>query len=689
MNRNAILSAAIVAGALMYPLHAQQENGEEGRGVARISVVNGDVSVKRGDSGDVVAAGLNAPVMVQDTLLTGPSSRAEIEFDYANALRVGASSEVRLSELSSGKYQVQVGAGTTTFRVLRQSQSQVEIATPTVAVRPLGPGTYRVSVFQDGTTEITVRSGAADVYTARGSQRIEAGQTLNARGSPQDPEFQIAAAIPVDDWDRYNESRDREIEASRSYQYVSPDVTGAEDLDRYGQWQNVAPYGQVWVPSVDPGWAPYRYGQWAWTDWYGWTWVSADPWGWAPYHYGRWFWGGPRGWCWYPGGYGHQYWSPALVAFFGFGNAGVGVGFGWGNVGWVPLAPYEAFHPWWGHGYYGHANFTNVTIVNNTNITNIYRNARITNGVTAVNATDFGRARITNGNLIRVGQGEITRANLVRGQLPLSPSRQSLALSDRAVRTANLPRVNPNMQFFSRHQPQPVQRVPFEQQRQSIESAARRTFGSAAVPSQSNPAVTSSRTGWQRSTASAPGNTAAQASRPTNGWHTFNETAPSRQADTSRVPAGQGYSGEPNTTRPVPQYSPAPRTPSTQEDGGWRRFGEPAPSRPSAQSGMYRGTQPTPSYEPPAREHTTPPRSDSGYSRFGQAVPQYHPQYEPRYESRVPSWSPSSRTSAPAPVRINPPIVSPRSAPSYSAPRSESHSAPAPSRHSDSSRGRR
>src|SRR5215831_11791421 len=402
MNRNATLSAAILAGALMCPVHAQQENGEEGRGVARISVLNGDVSVKRGDSGELVAAGLNAPLMVQDTLLTGPSSRAEIEFDHANALRVGASSEIRLSELSSGKSQVQIAAGTTTFRVLRQSQSQVEIATPTVAVRPLGPGTYRVSVFQDGTTEITVRSGAADVYTARGSQRVEAGQTLNARGSPQDPEFQIAAAIPVDDWDRYNESRDREVEASRSYRYVSPDVTGAEDLDRYGQWENVAPYGQVWVPQVDPGWAPYRYGQWSWTDWYGWTWVSYDPWGWAPYHYGRWFWGGPHGWCWYPGGYGHQYWSPALVAFFGFGNAGVGVGFGFGNVGWVPVAPFEQFHPWWGHGYYGRANITNVTIVNNTNITNIYRNARINNGITAVSATDFGRARITNGNLIRV-----------------------------------------------------------------------------------------------------------------------------------------------------------------------------------------------------------------------------------------------------------------------------------------------
>jgi hypothetical protein len=679
MKRTPTLLATVLAGALMCPVKAQQQYGEDGRGVARISVINGDVSVKRGDSGDVVAAGINAPLTVQDTLLTGPSSRAEIQFDYANAIRVGASSEVRLSELSEGKYQIQVGAGATTFRVLRENQSQIEIATPTVAVRPLGPGTYRISVFQDGSTEITIRSGAADVYTPRGSQRVEAGQTLVARGSPQDPEFQVTAAVPMDDWDRYNADRDREVEASRSYQYVSPDVTGAEDLDRYGQWQNVAPYGQVWVPSVDPGWAPYRYGQWAWTDWYGWTWVSHDPWGWAPYHYGRWFWGGPHGWCWYPGGYGHQYWSPALVAFFGFGTAGVGVGFGWGNVGWVPLAPYESFHPWWGHGYYGHTNITNVTVVNNTNITNIYRNARVTNGITAVTATDFGRARITNGNLVRVGQGEIARANLVRGQLPLAPGRESLVLSDRQVRTANLPRVNPNRQFFSHSQPQPVERISFEQQRQTVEAAARRAFGNTAAPATS--AQSSGRAGWPRSAPSTSAGSARQVNEQPSGWHQFGEPSPARQAGTSRAPSGQAYTAQPN--------APAGRTPSGQ-DGTWRRFGEPSSSyRAAPQSGMYRSPEPAPRYQAPVTPYSAPPRSESGYQRFGQAVPQYEPRYEPRsgYGSSAGPPRESGHTSAPAPVRINPPIVSSRPAPSRSAPRSESRSAP--SRGSDSSHGRR
>src|SRR5207248_2698328 len=108
-------------------------------------------------------------------------------------------------------------------------------------------------------------------------------------------------------------------------------------------------------------------------DFYGWTWVSYDPWGWAPYHYGRWFHSG-FGWAWYPGPiYGRHYWSPALVAFFGFGHGG-GFGFGFGNVGWVPLAPFEPFHAWWGRGYgrgfgggFGRG-FNNTLIVNNFNI---------------------------------------------------------------------------------------------------------------------------------------------------------------------------------------------------------------------------------------------------------------------------------------------------------------------------------
>ena len=76
-------------------LHAQdaapvEDVGTPERGVARISITGGEVSVRRGDSGDWVAAVVNAPLMVEDRVSTGTGSRAEVQFDSANLVRIGA-----------------------------------------------------------------------------------------------------------------------------------------------------------------------------------------------------------------------------------------------------------------------------------------------------------------------------------------------------------------------------------------------------------------------------------------------------------------------------------------------------------------------------------------------------------------------------------------------------------------------
>ena len=154
--------------------------------------MDGDVSIRRGDSGDFIAAAINAPLVVTDRLVTGPASRAELQFDWSNMIRIGSNAEVRLADLDNGRYQIQVAIGTTTFRVLRDSNAQVEISTPSVAVRPLGRGVYRVTVLEDGSSEITVRLGEAEIYTPRGAERLRAGGTMRARGSASDPEFMDA-----------------------------------------------------------------------------------------------------------------------------------------------------------------------------------------------------------------------------------------------------------------------------------------------------------------------------------------------------------------------------------------------------------------------------------------------------------------------------------------------------------------
>jgi len=108
----------LMAAVVVWPFAALADDGEDpGRGVARISVVNGDVSVRRGDSGDWVAAAVNAPLVVEDTLATGPNSRAEVQFDYANMLRLSSNAEARFSELENPRYQLQRARGLAECRV--------------------------------------------------------------------------------------------------------------------------------------------------------------------------------------------------------------------------------------------------------------------------------------------------------------------------------------------------------------------------------------------------------------------------------------------------------------------------------------------------------------------------------------------------------------------------------------------
>jgi hypothetical protein len=428
------LTRLLVAGLLFSGfVWAQEEDdngsaGEAAHGVARISLMNGDVSVQRGDNGQTVAAAPNGPLEAGDHLLTGGNGSAEIQFDAGNFVRLGTDTEVRLASLENNQYQVQLGRGTIALAVIRDSSGQLEIDTPNIAFRPRQRGSYRISVTDDGQSEITVRAGAGDVYTQQGTEALEAGQMMMVRGPVSDPEFQVVQAPAMDDWDRWNQQRDQSLAATRSYQYVSPDVPGAADLDSYGHWDYDAPYGWVWAPSgVGPDWAPYRAGRWVWLDWYGWTWVSYDPWGWAPYHYGRWFMRPGFGWCWYPGPiYHHYFWRPALVGFFGFGRGvGFGVGFGFGSIGWVPLGPHEPFHPWYGGGWRGGNAF-----VTNVNIRNTYINARVGNGISGMAAGGFtsgarpGALRLTGG----------AQLSMIRGPVGLTPTSASMRMSGNEAR---------------------------------------------------------------------------------------------------------------------------------------------------------------------------------------------------------------------------------------------------------------
>lgn len=109
-------------------------------------------------------------------------------------------------------------------------------------------------------------------------------------------------------------------------QVSSDNPSNYPELDQYGQWFNVTPYGEVWQPYVldMSSWQPFYHGRWESTD-YGWTWVSYEPYGWLVYHYGYWDFQQDLGWFWIPG----DEWSPARVEWMEYGD----------YIGWAPFPP--------------------------------------------------------------------------------------------------------------------------------------------------------------------------------------------------------------------------------------------------------------------------------------------------------------------------------------------------------------
>ena len=113
------LLTVVLSGVLTLPAVravAQELGDAPDQGVARISLLSGDVTVQRGDSGEVIEAEMNAPLVARDHLITGMNARAEIQLDWANMLRLASGSEVRMADLQDRRYRVELNEGMITLR---------------------------------------------------------------------------------------------------------------------------------------------------------------------------------------------------------------------------------------------------------------------------------------------------------------------------------------------------------------------------------------------------------------------------------------------------------------------------------------------------------------------------------------------------------------------------------------------
>jgi hypothetical protein len=411
--------------------------------VARLSYSVGSVSFQPGGEGDWVQAVRNRPLTTGDNLWADKDSRAELQVG-STSLRIDSETSITFLELDDHTTQVRLSQGSLIFRIRHlDDEDRFEIDTPNSAFVVHRNGEYRVDVNSTGDeSDVTVWRGRGEVTGGGASYVVVAGQRARFTGT-NELEHEIDQIPENDDFDDFAFNRDQREDRAESSNYISPEVTGYEDLDEYGNWHYVADYGPVWTPvGIAPGWAPYRFGHWVWVEPWGWTWVEDEPWGFAPFHYGRWAFV-EGGWCWAPGPIMvRPVYAPAFVAFVGGGGFAFGVGIG-PTVAWFPLAPREVWVPWYrtSPGYVNNVNITN-TRVNVTQVTNVYNttiinnntttinrityvNQRIPNAVTAVSHETFANARPVNNNLVKVDEKKIAEAPIARN-VPVQPVKQSV-----------------------------------------------------------------------------------------------------------------------------------------------------------------------------------------------------------------------------------------------------------------------
>jgi hypothetical protein len=312
--------------------------------VGRLGDLQGQVWMYSPEAGEWINAVRNRPVTTGDRVATDGGAHAEVQVG-SSTLRLDGSTELEVLQLDDDTMRYQLHGGSVAARLrTREAAREFELHTAEGRFRAQSAGHFRFDRI-DEISHVTawrgqlLFEGDGTAVTVMSDQRAEVWK---------DPRTQYTLTAPVRDaFSDWVAARDQADERSASTRYVSPEMTGVEDLDRHGRWEQSPEYGPLWIPyAVSPGWAPYRYGHWTYIRPWGWTWVDDARWGFAPFHYGRWV--RHRGaWCWAPGNYvARPVYAPALVGWIGGPRASFSIGIGSGpSVGWFPLGPREFYVP--------------------------------------------------------------------------------------------------------------------------------------------------------------------------------------------------------------------------------------------------------------------------------------------------------------------------------------------------------
>ncbi len=415
--------ALLGALSLMASTGAWANDDPPGR-IGRVAVLEGQVWLREPGATEWTELNRNRPLTSGDRISTERGARVEVQIG-SSTLRMDDDSDLEVYRLDDERVDLMLNSGRVALRVREpEVAAETSLRTADGSFVPRGPGFVRLDRDRRSTLA-AIFLGEWQFDGRDSSLALAAGQRAEFWVDPADRATHYSWAQPTNDdfdrWVRLEDSRETQRLAQQQQQrYLSPEMTGANDLGQYGRWEQHPDYGAIWTPlQVQADWAPYRYGHWAWVRPWGWTWVDDAAWGFAPFHYGRWVnWRGR--WCWTPGQYVRRpVYAPAMVAWVGHGGVSVSIGVGQrpgGMVGWVPLAPREIYYP---------SYTTSVTYVQNVNVYRgrlpdrdaprpgqpvMYTNRGVPGGVTMVSADVLAQRQPVGRNVRPVepqGRGEL------------------------------------------------------------------------------------------------------------------------------------------------------------------------------------------------------------------------------------------------------------------------------------------
>ena len=236
-----LLLATFLAAALPAQVRSRGQ-GDDSRarrplvGVAYVSVADGDVR-KTDEFGDRLGVRAGDEVFAGDMIATTAGSRAEVQLNRGNFIRLGENSRLRVVQLGNRRFQFELEAGQVALSQWKHNTADVEIQAGTLTMVPLKHGTYRVEL-EGGRATALVRKGEADVGSPSGFRTIDKGRRLVVYQDSSKERTRAAAAPNKDEFDDWSERRDKVLDrdSGRRYAWLPSHVYGGYGWGGYGRW---------------------------------------------------------------------------------------------------------------------------------------------------------------------------------------------------------------------------------------------------------------------------------------------------------------------------------------------------------------------------------------------------------------------------------------------------------------------